>query len=302
MARYGVQTREILNTVEALRVGAPAGKVFEGLRSFDLIVRLDAGAYNSSMVENIPIMTEKGTTVPLGQIADIEFREGNAVIFREALRRRVNVESNVRGRDLGSFVAEVQEQTESILRRLPQGYYVDWGGQFENFIRARNRLLIVAPVIMGIIFAMLIATFGNIKYALGVFSTVPFAIAGGILGLFVRGMTFSIPAGVGFIAVSGISVLTGIVYSSYLKKLIESGEDTQGAAVQAGRMSLRAVITTELIAAIGFFPMALSTRAGAEVQRPLATVVIGGILASTLLCQFLLPIVLQTLLRKRDDF
>ena len=256
MSRYGVSANEMLDIVETLRIGRNAGKVFEGLKRFDLVVRLD-----------------------------------------EALKRRLFVEVNIRGRDLVSYINEAKEKTAKITNDLPEGYYVQWGGQFENFTRAKNRLALVVPIAMVIIFSMLIAAFGSVRYAIGVFMVVPLAVAGGILSLVFRGLPFSIPAGVGFIAVSGIAVLNGVVYASVLREQLQEGIKLSQAVIKASVLSLRPIMTTETIAAIGFIPMAISSNAGAEVQRPLATVVIGGVLVATLLSRLLLPIAMEYLLK-----
>lgn len=297
MARYGVRAEEILTTIETLRVGANAGKVYEGYKRFDLIVRLDADVTDIGVIENVPVMTELGGTVPLGQVTDIMMTEGPAALYHEGLKRRILVEVNVRGRDMIGFVNDVQAATESIESGLPQGYYVDWGGQFENFTRAKNRLAIVIPIAGAIIFAMLFIAFGSVYYALGVFILVPLSLSGGILSLVLRGLPFSIPAGVGFIAAAGISVLNGVVYASALKDQLKVTRDPSKAVVEAAVYTLRAVATTELVAIIGFLPMAIASSAGAEVQRPLATVVMGGVLVATILSRFLLPIAFEFLVK-----
>ncbi|TGL90903.1 efflux RND transporter permease subunit [Leptospira congkakensis] len=297
MARYGVRAEEVLTTIETLRVGANAGKVYEGYKRFDLIVRLDADVTDIGVIENVPVMTELGGTVPLGQVTDIMMTEGPAALYHEGLKRRILVEVNVRGRDMIGFVNDVQAATQSIESDLPQGYYVDWGGQFENFTRAKNRLAIVIPIAGAIIFAMLFIAFGSVYYALGVFILVPLSLSGGILSLVIRGLPFSIPAGVGFIAAAGISVLNGVVYASALKDQLKVTRDPSKAVVEAAVYTLRAVATTELVAIIGFLPMAIASSAGAEVQRPLATVVMGGVLVATILSRFLLPIAFEFLVK-----
>ncbi len=296
LARYGVSMDEILMVTQTLRVGANAGKVFEGFKRFDLVLRLDVDSSNKNYVGDIPVTSENGNVVPLDLVADIKLEEGPAAIYRESLQRRIFVEVNVRGRDLVGFVGEAQEKTKDFISRLPKGIRVEWGGQFENFTRAKNRLMLVVPIAIIIIFAMLIAAFGSVFYAIGVFIVVPLAVMGGIIFLFLRGLPFSIPAGVGFIAVSGIAVLNGVVYASILKQKIESGETPEKSVISSALESLRPVMTTETVALIGFIPMALSGSSGAEVQKPLATVVIGGIITSTLFSRFLLPITLEKLL------
>ncbi len=298
MARYGVETEEILDVVKTLRVGYNLGKVFEGLKRFDLVARLDLDVNDSDQMENIPVMTSSGFEVPLSQVADIVKVEGPASITRESLKRRLFVEINIRGRDLVSYITEAQEKTSKI--NLPEGYEVSWGGQFQNFTRAKNRLLLVVPIALTIIFGMLMAAFGSIYYAVGVFLVVPLAVSGGIIALILRGLPFSIPAGVGFIAVAGIAVLNGVVYASTLKQEIETHHDIKNSVIRASLLSLRPRITTEAIAAIGFIPMSISTMAGAEVQRPLATVVIGGIIIATAISSLVLPIAMEFLLNFQE--
>ncbi|WP_244932542.1 efflux RND transporter permease subunit [Leptospira yanagawae] len=296
MARYGVSASEILRTVEMMRIGTTAGKIFEGARRFDLVLRLDLEAKDLETVKNIPIMSSSGVTIPLAQVADIEILDSASAIYREGLKRRIFVEVNIRGRDLVGYINEAKLKTKIISDSFPIGYEMEWGGQFDNFVRARDRLLLVVPVALAIIFIMLVIAFKSSFYALGVFSVVPLATAGGILGLLLRGLPFSIPAAVGFIAVSGIAVLNGVVYASTLKDEIKEGVPLEKAVLSAGILSLRPVLTTEFIAAIGFLPMALSTMAGAEVQRPLATVVIEGVLVATALSRLVLPMVMEFLL------
>jgi cobalt-zinc-cadmium resistance protein CzcA len=297
MARYGVSAYEILRTVEMLRIGANAGKIFEGMQRYDLVLRLDIQANDIYQVQNIPIMTSRNTTIPLAQVADIAILDSASAIYREGLKRRIFVEVNIRGRDLVGYITEAKAKTKKTIEGFPDGYEVEWGGQFDNFVRARDRLVLVVPVALAIIFFMLMIAFESVYYALGVFSVVPLATAGGILGLLLRGLPFSIPAAVGFIAVSGIAVLNGVVYASTLKDEIQSGKSIDEGVISAGILSLRPVLTTEFIAAIGFLPMAISTMAGAEVQRPLATVVISGVLVATALSRLVLPIVMEILLK-----
>ncbi|NBU97555.1 MAG: efflux RND transporter permease subunit, partial [Spirochaetia bacterium] len=289
LARYGVSMDEILMVTQTLRVGANAGKVFENFKRFDLVIRLDVDSSNKNYVGDIPVTSENRNVVPLDLVADIKLEEGPAAIYREALQRRIFVEVNVRGRDLVGFVEEVQLKTKDYISKLPKGIRVEWGGQFENFTRAKNRLMLVVPIAILIIFGMLIAAFGSVFYAMGVFIVVPLAVMGGIFSLFMRGLPFSIPAGVGFIAVSGIAVLNGVVYASILKQRIDAGQGPEKSVIIAALESLRPVMTTETVALIGFIPMALSGSSGAEVQKPLAAVVVGGIISSTILAIFVLP-------------
>jgi len=240
---------------------------------------------------------EGGELVPLGQLADVRRTEGPAAVNREKLRRRVLVEANVRGRDLVSYVQEAQARVAAGVT-VPDGYRVVWGGQFENFQRAAGRLAMVVPMALVIIFGMLFLMFGEVRLAAAVFVAVPLGLIGGIVALAVRGLTFSIPAGVGFIALCGVAVLNGVVMTSeFVRRLEDSDFDT---ALRASALAvLRPVLTTAAVAAIGFLPMAISTLPGAEVQRPLATVVIGGMISATFLKLLVLPVVLRALCRPR---
>jgi heavy metal efflux system protein len=293
MARHGIPAAEVLATVEAARSGVYAGKVFEDTRRFDLTVLLPPPRADPESIGEVPVGTIDGAIVPLSQVTRIETREGPATINREALERRLLVEANVRGRDLVGYVNDSRRRVEATVQ-LPPGYKLVWAGQFENFTRAKNRLLVVVPIALGIIVAMLFMMFGEFRTVICVFACVPLALIGGVVALFLRGLPFSIPAAVGFIALAGVAVLNGVVMASELhRRLRAPGHDNP--YIASATTVLRPVITTALVAAIGFLPMALSTRAGAEVQRPLATVVIGGILSSTALCLFVLPNLLRLL-------
>ena len=295
LSRYGIPADEILATVEASRVGRNVGKVFEGPRRFDLTLLLPPAALTPESFGELLVGTQSGQLVPLAQVADIREVEAPASIFREALERRVMVEVNIRGRDLVSYVNEAKERVGAAIQ-LPAGYRLVWGGQFENFNRAKDRLALVVPAALGIIFGMLFLLFGDARYALAVFGCVPLGLVGGILALKIRGLPFSIPAAVGFIALCGVAVLNGVVMASDLKRHLAEGHDFHESLRHGVRAALRPIVTTALVAAIGFLPMALSTRAGAEVQRPLATVVIGGILSATGLTLIVLPLLLRRLL------
>ncbi len=297
LARYGVAAEDALAVVEAARVGIPVGWIYEGQRRFDLRVLVPPRSATPEALGELFVEAAGGTTVPLSEVASIEESEGPTQIRREGLQRTVRVEVNLRGRDLVSWVAEAR-RTVAREVPLPSGYHVTWGGQFENFERAKSRLAIVVPLTLGIILAMLLWTFGNPRYALAVLAVMPFALIGGIAGLVGRGLSFSIPAAVGFIALAGVSVLNGVVMASDVKRRVEAGAPPRHAVVEGAVHTMRAVLTTGAVAAFGFLPMALSTGAGAEVQRPLATVVVAGIAVSTLLTMFLLPGVLQIALRE----
>ncbi len=297
LARYGMSIKPLLEVVEASRVGRFAGKIFEGPRRFDLMLLEPPATPGPAGLGNLLVAAPNGELVPVSAVATVRESEGPAVINREALARRVLVEVNVRGRDLVGFVADARRRVAEQVQ-LPPGVRVEWGGQFENFTRAKNRLLFVVPITLAIIFAMLFLMFGDVRYAAAVFAGVPFALIGGVLALWLRGLPFSIPAAVGFIAVAGVAVLNGVVMASEVRRRLQS-ERGLGDPVVSGAVSvLRPVLTTALVAAVGFVPMAFSTRAGAEVQRPLATVVIGGIVSSTVLALAVLPTLLRLLVAR----
>jgi cobalt-zinc-cadmium resistance protein CzcA len=237
--------------------------------------------------------------VPLGAVASLRLEEGPNQVSRENGKRRVVVQVNVRGRDIGSFVADAQERV-SARATVPAGYWIDWGGQFENMIAARGRLAVVVPLALFSIFVLLFTAFGSAKDASLVFTGVPLALTGGVLALAARGLPFSISAGVGFIALSGVAVLNGLVMVTFIRRLREEGQPLDRAVFEGCTTRLRPVLMTALVASLGFVPMALATGRGAEVQRPLATVVIGGILSSTLLTLVVLPAVYRLVHRERE--
>jgi cobalt-zinc-cadmium resistance protein CzcA len=292
MARYGIAAEDLLTAVATTRQGQGVGYIFEGQRRYDLKVIVPPATRRAESFGRLPIGARDGQLLPLSQLASIDEEDGPAQISREGMQRRLRIDVNIRGRDLLSFVDDAKRRVAEQVD-LPEGYFVQWGGQFENFQRASARLAVVLPVALGIIFAMLFMTFGNVRYALAVFSGVPFALIGGILALKARGMPFSIPAAVGFIALCGIAVLNGVVMASEIKRRSAAGEDalTRGAVAV-----LRPMLLTATVASIGFLPMAISTSAGSEVQRPLATAVIGGMVSSTLLGLVLLPALLRIFL------
>jgi len=300
LARYGIPVEDVLSAVEASRQGVRVGYVFEGARRHDLRVLLPPAEPRSDAFAALPIGSHGGTLVPLGAVSDLVEEDGPAQISRQSLARRVRVEVNIRGRDLVSFVRDAQAAVAAAVP-LPEGYRLEWGGQFENFARASERLALVVPLALFIIFGMLLLAFGDVRYALAVFSGVPFALIGGVVALALRGMPFSIPAAVGFIALSGIAVLNGVVLASEVKRRIEEGAAIEEAIREGAVHVLRAMLLTASVAAIGFLPMAISSSAGSEVQRPLATAVIGGVVSSTLLGLVLLPALLRFFLGERSQ-
>jgi cobalt-zinc-cadmium resistance protein CzcA len=240
-----------------------------------------------------------GGHIPLSQIARVVAEEGPVQVSREFGQRRIAVECNVRGRDIGSFVAEAQRRISAEVQ-LPSGYYLTWGGQFENQQSATRRLMVVLPLSIFIIFALLYTTFGNFRHSLLILANLPFALSGGIFALLIRGLHISVSASIGFIALFGVAVLNGIVLVTYMNQLRAEGISIHLAVVRGASERLRPVLMTALVAMLGFIPMALSHGTGAEVQRPLATVVIGGLVTSTLLTLFILPVVYQWMETRRN--
>ncbi len=298
-SRYGVSVRDALDAIEAIG-GRGVGEVYEGERRFRLQVRVPAELRDDvGQIRSLPVSGGNGPLVPLGQIASIQIVDSPASVSRQSVRRRTNVEVNVRGRDLASFVAAAQQQVESEVD-MPPGYVVHWGGQFENLRAASERLALAVPLALGLIFVLLYMAFGEMKAALLIYLNVPFAAVGGVFLLALRQMPFSISAAIGFIALFGIAVLNGVVLLTTVKKLRAQGHSPSEAAREGAESRLRAVVMTATVAALGFLPMALSSSAGAEVQRPLATVVIGGLVSATFLTLFVLPTLYAFVYRKDD--
>lgn len=289
VSRYGINVEDVNDVVESIVAGKSAGQVYEGEQRFNLVVRFtDEISKDVESVRNVLVAAPNGSRIPLSQLADIRLVEGPAQISREDTRRRIGVELNVRGRDIGSFVQEAQAVVSRDVN-LPPGYYLTWGGTFENLERASSRLLIVVPLALFLIFVLLFTTFGSAWQALLIYTGIPFAVVGGIFALLLRGMPFSISAGVGFIALFGVAVLNGVVMVSYINKLRDEGSSIVEAVREGAETRFRPVLMTALVASLGFIPMAIATSAGAEVQRPLATVVIGGLITSTVLTLLILP-------------
>ena len=289
IGRYGIPARDVLDVVEALGTRV-VGEVREGERRFDLAVRLrDEYRLDAVKLAAIPVRAPGGERVPLGRLTTVREVSGPTTIQREWAKRRLVVQANVRGRDLGGFAEEVRERIAREVE-LPAGYFVRLGGQFENLERAQRRLMLVVPVALALIFGLLYLTYRTVLDSLRIFVGVPFAMAGGIVALLLRGLPFSISAAVGFIAVSGVSVLGDMVLVSRVGQLLGRGVPRAEAIREAALSRLRPVLMTAAVAALGFLPMALNTGVGAEVQRPLATVVIGGVVSSTLLTLLVLPV------------
>lgn len=302
-SRYGLNMGDVQDAISTAMGGTEAGTVFQGDRRFDIQVRLpDAVRNDLQVLRRLPIALPRGADgrigfVPLSAVATFETAPGPNQVSREDGKRRIVVSANVRGRDMGSFVGEAQQKLQGL--SLPPGYWTRWGGTFENLESATRRLQIVVPVALLMVFVLLFAMFGNVRDGLVVFTGIPFALTGGILALWLRDIPLSISAAVGFIALSGVAVLNGLVMISWIRTLREQGASVPDAVTEGALTRLRPVLMTALVASLGFVPMAIATGTGAEVQRPLATVVIGGILSSTLLTLLVLPL-LYRLVHRND--
>ncbi|MBU0696980.1 MAG: CusA/CzcA family heavy metal efflux RND transporter [Bacteroidetes bacterium] len=291
LAQYVMNVEDINNAIETAFAGKSAGLVYEGERRFDLVVRLDS-AYRTDItdVQNLYVNTPSGQQIPLSEVANISYKPGPVQIQRDNAKRRITIGFNVRNRDVQSIVNDIQKIIDSKVN-LPAGYYVTYGGQFQNLKEATQRLSIAVPVAMLLILLLLYFTFGSIKQSLLIFTAIPLSAIGGVFALLIRGMPFSISAGVGFIALFGVAVLNGIVLIAEFNRLAKEGvDDIYERVLKGTRVRLRPVLMTATVASLGFLPMAISSTSGAEVQRPLATVVIGGLLTATLLTLIVLPV------------
>ncbi len=291
IAKYGINVEDINNVIETAIAGKTSGVVFEGDKKFDIVIKYnDDYKSNIDLIGNILVASSDNLMIPLSELADIKIEEGPAEITRDNGKRRIVIQGNIRGRDIESFINELKTKISSQLT-LPSGYIVVYGGQFKNLESARERLLIAVPVSLFLIFALLFVTFNSVKQGLLVFSGIPFAVVGGVFALLIRGLPFSISAGIGFIALFGVAVLNGIVMIAYFNRLEDNGiANVHDRIIKGTAIRLRPILMTALVASLGFIPMAISTGSGAEVQRPLATVVIGGLISSTLLTLIVLPV------------
>jgi cobalt-zinc-cadmium resistance protein CzcA len=304
IARYGLSVKEVADTVSTALAGREAGQIFEGDRRFDIVVRLPSQLRNDlDVLGALPVMLPASgegarASVPLRQLVQFRFTQGLNEVSRDNGRRRIYIEANVVGRDLGSYVDDAQARLAKEAR-LPAGSWIEWGGQFQNLRAATERLAIIVPVCFVLIAAALYLAIGNAMLTATVLTAVPLALAGGVFALLLRGMPFSISAAVGFIAVSGVAVLNGLVLISAINKRLADGADAASAVIDGALERLRPVLMTALVASLGFVPMAIATGTGAEVQKPLATVVIGGLITSTVLTLFVLPAITGMVLRRR---
>lgn len=316
IARYGLNVSDVLDVLSIAVGGREAGLVFQGDRRFDILVRLpDSMRQDLNVLENLPVLLPadddnmadriggqphtRPAYIPLKQVAKLEVTDGPNQISRENGKRRVVVQANVRGRDIGSFVKEAQAAIDKQVQ-IPAGYWLEWGGQFKNLEEAKARLGVVVPACFFMIFLLLFTALGSVKQALLVFSGVPLALTGGILTLWLRGMPFSISAAVGLIALSGVAVLNGLVMITRINQLVREGIEANKAIVEGALSRFRPVLMTALVASLGFVPMAIATGAGAEVQKPLATVVIGGLITATILTLLVLPAIYKRFNLARD--
>ena len=310
MAAYGVSVDDISEILETTFAGAVAGSLYEGDKKFDIVLRMDPSQRNVETLEQLSIPLKDGTNIPLSQVADIDYSPAPAQVSHEDGARRIYVGFNVKGRDVQSTVEDIQEILDEKLK-LPDGYYYNYGGEFENLQSATNRLMVVIPIALVIILLLLYATVKNVRESLFIFSAIPLAAIGGVWALWLRGMPFSISAGVGFIALFGVAVLNGIVLIGQMNQMQREEKTADKLSASSGvtelihhriiescMVRLRPVLMTALVASMGFLPMALSQGDGAEVQRPLATVVIGGLITSTLLTLLVLPAIYKTFTRK----
>lgn len=290
LGRYGLNTSFLQNWIATAIGGQTTGMIYQGDRRFEIVVRLSEHKRNNiADLAHIPVPLPGGGYLPLEEIADLEWLTMPAQISRENGKRRVVVTANIRGRDLGSFVAEAKSEINNNIT-LPSGYWLDYGGTFEQLESASKRLAWVVPLTLALIMVLLIIVFNSVKDALIIFTGIPLALTGGVLALYLRDMPFSISAGVGFIALSGVAVLNGLVMVSFIRELLRSRSDLLEAVIEGALVRLRPVLMTALVASLGFVPMAINTGTGAEVQRPIATVVIGGIISSTVLTLVVLPV------------
>jgi len=298
LARYGLNVTDVEEAVAAGGSGSVVSQVIDGQKRYTVAIRLpDRYRTDPDAMRSILLRAPAGEQVSLDEVAHVEVTRGPEKIEREEGQRRIVVMSNVRGRDLGSFVAEVRAKLDQQIV-LPPGYFVEYGGQFENQRRAMARLALIVPIAIAAIFVLLYFTFYSVKQALLVVGNVPFALVGGIAALWVRGMNLNLSASVGFIALFGVAMLNGVVLVSSINQLRQTGEPLRSSVLAGARRRLRPVLMTACVASIGFIPMAVATSTGAEVQRPLASVVIGGLASSTLLTLFLLPVLYERIFRK----
>jgi cobalt-zinc-cadmium resistance protein CzcA len=302
VARYGINVRDVEDVIEMAIGGKPISTVFEGEKRFDVTVRFqEQSRADADAIGNILVPTHDGGRVPLSQLSRIEVVNGASIIARRENIRQISVRTNIRGRDQGSFVKEAQAKFERAVK-LPAGYSVDWGGQFENLERARKRLAIILPITIGIIFALLFFAFGDALHAGLVLVNVPFSLVGGIVFLYLRGINLSVSAAVGFISLFGVAVMSGVLYISEInRRRAEPGTSLEEAVIQGARAQVRPSLMLILVAMLGMVPAARATGIGSDIQRPLATVVVGGLLSTLFLTLLVLPSLYYLTAKKEDQ-
>jgi cobalt-zinc-cadmium resistance protein CzcA len=304
VARYGLNVRDVQDVVELAIGGHAASTYFDGERRFDITVRyIPEARADASAIGGILVTTRSGERVPLSQLAGIQFVSGASIIARRENRRMISVRTNIRGRDQGGFVADAQRRFDAAVR-LPAGYTVEWGGQFENLARARRRLALILPLTIAVIFGLLFFTFGSVAEAGLVMLNVPFSLVGGIAALYIRGINLSVSAAVGFISLFGVAVMSGVLVLSEIKRRrldSTSGAPARDAVVEGALAQMRPVIMMVVVAMLGMVPAARATGVGSDVQRPLATVVVGGLCSTLVLTLFALPALAWILTRRAKD-
>jgi cobalt-zinc-cadmium resistance protein CzcA len=301
VARYGINVADITEVIEAVGAGVKAGEVFEEQWRFPIMVRFpDERRADMESIGSLGVTAPDGSRIPLRELADFHIVDGPAQISREQASRRIMIEANVIGRDLVGAVEEAQAAVSNLVR-LPPGYFVTWGGQFENQQRAMARLAVVVPLVISLIFLLLFLTFGNVRQAALILLAIPFAMVGGLVALWLGGLYLSVPASVGFIALFGVAVLNGVVKMAYINQLREQGMPLNEAVLTGMVLRLRPVLMTALVAALGLTPLLLASGPGSEIQRPLATVVIGGLMSSTVLTLIVLPVLYRWIEQRAEQ-
>ncbi len=301
-ARFGINVSDIQKMIEAAIGGRSVGKLYDGERRFDIVVRY-APEYRSSIeaVRNLVVVSPSGARVPMAQLASIRLADGATIVQRQDGMRQVSVRTNIRGRDQGSFVAEAQQRVAAAVP-LPRGYSLIWGGQFENLSRAAQRLAVVIPLTMAIIFVILFSLYRSIRHVAVAMASIPFALIGGLVALLARGYAFNVSAGVGFISLFGVSIIAGVLFVSRANRLIDDeGLSVEDAVRRAAHIQLRPNMMTMLLALLGLLPAARATGIGSDVQRPLATVIVGGLTSALFLTLTVLPALYSVLNRRRSQ-
>ena len=301
LSRYGISVDKVMDTLSVGVGGDSVGLVFDGIRRFDIFLRLQEDQRERlDVIRQLPLQTTDGATIPLSRVADVSIYTGPKKISRSNASRRIYVQMNVRGRDMGGVVQDLRQRIAEEID-MPPGYFVEFGGQFENQERAMKRLTLVVPTTLGLIFLLLFSAFNSLRYATLIFLNVPFAITGGIFALWISGLYVSVPAAVGFIAVFGVAVLNGVVLVEYINQLRNEGMEMEEAVRTGAEHRLRPVLMTALTSILGLLPLLLANGIGANVQRPLAAVVVGGLITSTLLTLLVLPAVYKWFAEPRRE-